>query len=283
MTNVLLFGATGHVGRHIAAELKRKQYHVTAVVRNEEKARQLGVNADRFIIKNVLNAATLRSICEGQEIVISALGKSVSPNDKSKPSFYDVDYTVNAAIVKEAIKSRVSKFIYVSALGSERYPQLQYFKAHYDVEKELMTSGINYSIIKPPAVFSAFLDVIDMAKKGQLATIGKGECFTNPIDEGDLAKICVDAIGHHNSIIEAGGKEILSRKQINEMIQREAAAHKKVRTVPLGLIKTGLPVLKIISKNLYDKMAFFTEVMQHDVIAPQVGEKRLESYIRSKV
>jgi uncharacterized protein YbjT (DUF2867 family) len=283
MTKVILFGATGHIGRHIADQLKRQQYQVTAVIRNEEKARQLGLKADRFLIEEVTEPDALAGICEGYEVVISALGKSVSPMDKSRPSFHDVDYTVNAAILNEAVKSKVSKFVYVSAFGSEQYPRLHYFKAHHDFERQLMASGINYSIIKPPAVFSAFLDMVDMARKGQLATIGKGDKLTNPIYEGDLAKICVDAIHQHSAIIEAGGKEILSRKQINTLIQQEAAAHKKVRTVPLGLVKTSLPVLKIISKNMYDKVAFFTEVMQHDVIAPQVGEKKLESYIRSKV
>jgi len=283
MTNVLLFGATGHVGSYIAAELKRQQYHVTAVVRNEEKARQLGVAADRFIIKKVFSPEALQGICEGQEVVISALGKSVSPNDKSKPSFYEVDYAVNVGIIKEAVNSKVLKFVYVSALGSERYSHLAYFKAHHDVEKLLLGSGIDYSIIQPPAVFSAFLDVIDMAKKGRLATLGKGDRLTNPIYEGDLAKVCVGAIDQHHAIIPAGGKEILSRRQINEIIQQEAAAHKKLRTIPVGLLQSGLPILKMFSRNLYDKFAFFTEVMQHDTVAPQIGGTQLKSYIRSKV
>jgi uncharacterized protein YbjT (DUF2867 family) len=114
-----------------------------------------------------------------------------------------------------------------------------------------------------------------------LVTIGNGEKLTNPIYEGDLARICVQAINQPNAIIEAGGKEILSRRQINELIQTIVNPEKKVQNVPLSLVKATLPLIKIFSKNLYDKVAFFTEVMQHDTIAPAVGETRLAEYMRN--
>jgi len=33
---------------------------------------------------------------------------------------------------------------------------------------------------------------------------------------------------------------------------------------------------------MFDKMAFFAEVMQHDTIAPKTGEMKLEEYVRMK-
>lgn len=283
MTNVLLFGGTGNLGKAVAAELIKQGYAVTAAVRNEAKAAELKTIVSRIAVADATRSASLKGICVGIDVVISALGKSVSPNDRSKPSFSDVDLNANSAILAEAVKSGVKKFVYVSALHAEKYPHLEYFRVHHQFSERLKGSGIDYSILKPPALFSAFIDLLDMAAKGRLAVFGKGDKLTNPIYEGDLAKICVDAIHRPASIVEAGGQEVLSRRQINELIQKAVDPQKKVRSIPAGLIKALLPVMRLFSKNLYDKLAFFLEVMRHDTLAPGVGETRLEDYIKMKL
>jgi uncharacterized protein YbjT (DUF2867 family) len=282
LKKVILFGATGNLGKHIAKELISSGYVLTVVVRDQKKAKGLFEANATLVIADACNKATLTGICQNQEIVVSALGKSVSPNDKTRPGYEDVDFAGNMNILDEAIKNGVKKFVYVSAFHAEKYLHLTYFNVHHRFAEELKKSGIDYSIIKPPAIFSAFIDMLDLAKKGQLVTIGKGDKKTNPIFEGDLAKICVGSIAEKNKTIEAGGSSIYTRKELNLFIQQEVDKSKKVRQIPLGLIKGALPLIKVFNKNLYDKFAFFTEVMQHDTIAPQMGELRFEEYIKSK-
>ncbi len=281
MKKVLLFGASGNLGRKIAAELKTRGFQTTAVVRNQAKADALAGWVENCVIANVTKPDQLENICDGFEVVVSSLGKSVSPNDKSRASFYDIDFKANNYILREARNARVKKFVYVSALGAEKYPKLAYFKTHQDFSEKLINSDLNYSIIKPPAIFSAFLDLIELARKGRLINIGQGRGRTNPIYEGDLARVCVDSIAEANAVIEAGGKEILTRREINEIIQRAVAPDKKIRNVPLAFFKMGLPLTKVFDRNAFDKFAFFTEVVQHDTLAPQIGELRLEEYIKS--
>jgi len=282
MEKVILFGASGNLGKKIAKELVKQGYELTIVVRNENKAKILSHLASRYIIADVCNKLTLENICNKQDIVVSVLGKSVSPNDKSKPTFREVDYEANENILNEALKSEIKKFVYISAFHSEKYLHLEYFKVHHDFSELLKKSGIDYTIVKPPAIFSAFIDLIKLAKKGQLFNIGKGDKRTNPIYEGDLAKITVDAIKKQNCISEVGGKTIYTRKQLNEIVQNEVNKHKKLRTIPLGLFKVSLPMIKLFSKNTFDKFAFFIEVMQHDTIAPQLGTMTFEDYVKLK-
>jgi len=280
---VLVFGATGHLGKEIVKALKQQGYDFAVVVRNKDKANELSSQSPTQIVADVTNKNALSKICVGYDVVISALGKSVSPNDDSKPSFKDVDLDANTTILDEALKSGVKKFVYVSALLSENYQHLEYFRVHHEFSERLKASGLNYAIIKPPAIFSAFIDLIDMAKKGRLMTMGTGEKKTNPIYEGDLAKICVKAIKENHNVIEAGGKEIFTRKEINELIQKISDPSKKVRSVPIGLVTLGLPLMKFLNRNAYDKFAFFTEVMRHDAVAPLKGEMKLESYLKLNV
>ncbi|MCK6609294.1 MAG: SDR family oxidoreductase [Flavobacterium sp.] len=279
---VLLFGATGNLGQAMANELKQKGYETTCVVRDTSKLKGLESITDKFINADVTNPVSLINICSSFDIIISALGKSVSPNDNSKPSFKDIDYIANSNILNEAKKSTVKKFIYISAFHSEKYLHLEYFKVHHEFSQKLISSGINYTIIKPPAIFSAFKDMVEMAKKGQLINIGLGDKKTNPIYEGDLAGIIVESIKGSNQIIEAGGKVIYTRRQINEIIQKSTNPEKKIRYAPLSLFKLILSLMKLINKNLFDKYSFFIEVMQHDTIAPQLGKMTLEEYLTLK-
>jgi uncharacterized protein YbjT (DUF2867 family) len=281
MNKVILFGGTGRLGTKVAQALKATNYEVTAVVRNEAKAKIIQPFVTHTLIADVTNSNELKNSCQGFDVVISTLGKSVSPNDLSKPTFEEIDLTVNSHIIEEAQRANVKKMVYISAFGAETLQHLAYFKTHYLVEQKLMQSGINYSIVKPVAIMSSFIDIIDLAKKGLSSTFGKGDKLTNPIYEGDLATICVASIQENKVVIEAGGNSVYSRKEINEIIQQHVAPHKRVWSVPFGLLKIGLPVLKIVNKNMYDKFAFYAAVMQHDTIAPKLGETTLETYLQN--
>jgi uncharacterized protein YbjT (DUF2867 family) len=283
MSKVILFGSTGHLGKEIAKELVKQGYDLTIVVRNEAKAKSMAHITKKYVIVDVCRNEPLKQIIRTQDIIISSLGKSVSPNDKSKPTFRAVDYSTNASILEEAVKAGTKKFIYVSAFHAEKYLHLEYFKVHHDFAELLKRSGIDYSIIKPPAIFSAFIDLIEMAKKGQLMSIGNGDKRTNPIYEGDLAKIVVDSINQTNCTIEAGGKTIYTRKELNEIVHYEVTGNKTIRTVPMWIFKMILPLIGIVNKNAYDKFAFILAVMEKDTIAPQIGEMTFEHYVNNQV
>lgn len=283
MKKVIVFGASGNVGRKVVEQLALKDYQVTVVLRNIDKLDVVSQWITDYIIANVQDSNSLKDVCKGQNIVISTLGKSVSLHDKDKASFMDIDYQANCKILTAALSSNIQKFVYLSAFQSEKFQDLTYFRAHHDFSVVLQNSGIDYSIVKVPAIFSAFLDVMDLAKRGHLVTLGDGQCKTNPLYEGDVAKVIVSAIETPFSNIEAGGSRIYTREQINELIQHYVNPTKKCRHVPIFLVSLLLPFIKVIDKNTYDKFAFFLEVTQHDVIAPMIGDSSLEEYIRMRV
>lgn len=278
MSKVILFGATGNLGACVAHELVTQGFEVTCVVRSTGKVDRLPTQIRR-VTADATKANDLAGITQGFDVVISCLGKSVSLSDRSKASFYDIDFTANSLILADGIRAKVGKFVYVSAFHAERYSHLEYFLVHHEFSERLKASGLNYSIVKPPALFSAFKEAADLARKGRLVNIGKGDRKTNPIYEGDLAKVIVSSIKQDHAVVEAGGMEILTRKQILEIIQEKVKPGKPLRTIPMGLVQKLLPLVKLLNRNQYDKLAFFLEVMQHDVVAPAVGEMRLKDYL----
>ncbi|WP_336518128.1 SDR family oxidoreductase [Pollutibacter soli] len=282
MIKALVFGATGHLGSEMVAALKSKNFFTTAVVRSRPDNSFPENDVDDFRISPLSSSDDFKGICAGYDLVISALGKSVSPFDRSKRSFRQVDLEINKKILEDALQNKVKKFVYVSALDAEKYPDLEYFAVHQEMANLVALSGIDYTIVKPPALFSAFIDLMKMAAKGQLVNMGKGEMKTNPISERDLARIVVDSLAEKNYVLAAGGPEVLTRKRINEIIQENINPAKKIRTVPMGLVRSMLPLIKIFDRNSFDKIAFFTEVMMHDTIAPIAGSETLQQYVNRK-
>lgn len=81
-------------GRAIVRVLLSKGYQVTAVARHASKARVLLPDVQQVIEANATRPETLRGICSGQEVIISALGKSVSPNDWSRIQSYSLKHCI---------------------------------------------------------------------------------------------------------------------------------------------------------------------------------------------
>lgn len=276
---VVLFGASGNLGKAFIEALLAQNYELSLVLRDAGKI-SLRPN-DRLKVHEIstFSPTTLHKVLENQDIVISTLGKSVSVFKPSRQSYWDVDYSINLLILGEALKQGIKKFVYVSVFHSEKYSDLDYFRAHHAFAEALKSTHIDYLIIKPLALFCAFLEMIPFAQKGQLALVGKGDKLTNPIHEADVAAITLENLEQKNLTIELGGPKIYTRKQLFEIIQGSVNQKKKVRQVPLFLLPILLWFLKISLKNSYDTMAFYAAVLQHDTIAPKMGTADFENYI----
>lgn len=73
MTQVLVAGATGYLGRHLVSELKRRGYQVRVLVRREAQVAQFEHVAGDVFLGQVTSAETLRGVAEGCNIVFSCV------------------------------------------------------------------------------------------------------------------------------------------------------------------------------------------------------------------
>jgi uncharacterized protein YbjT (DUF2867 family) len=280
--HILVAGASGNLGRAVVREAVRRGFNVKAMVRSDRGAALVSHLGATPVFADATCPGSLTGICQNIDAVVSALGRSVSPSVRDKAGFDEIDFIANRTLVDEALLAGSKKFVYVSAFHSERYPHLSYFKTHHAAAEYVKASRMNYTIIKPVAFFSVFAELLEMAEKNRLVNIGKGDKRTNPISEHDVAMLCVDQLHQLPAEIEAGGPELFSRIGIMETIQRVANPHGRCRSVPSGLVKATLPVIRLIDRNRYDLFSFFLEVMEKDTIAPSVGKERFEPYLIEK-
>jgi len=283
MKKVLVAGASGYLGKYVVSEFKMRGYWVRALVRNPDKLKVTGpylepaVNnvIDEIIIGDVTKPETLSGICKDIDIVFSSIGIT-KPTEKA--SFMDVDYLGNKILLEEALRESVEKFIFVSVFNGERFTYIEAIKAKEMFVKELESSGINYTVIRPTGFFSDMSQFLQMAIRGRVYLIGNGENVMNPIHGADVAKICVDAVDIDEKDIPVGGPEILKYVDIAKLAFSVLGKKPKITRIPAWLIKFFALPLRIMHKNYYVMMKFLIAAMTNNFVAPAVGTHRLKNY-----
>jgi len=176
----------------------------------------------------------------------------------------------------------VKHFVYVSIFGSETSPKLRQGWAQEMFSQELMKSKLSYTIIKPVGLFSGLHDLIIMGKQGLLLTPGDGSPLTNPIHQHDLAQYCMEHLQDPNAVLEVGGPETHTRREVAELICEMARCRFNIN-VPTFFIRPGLLLVRLFNRNLYDKLSFFTYITTHNMVAPAYGNQRFKDYLKQEL
>jgi uncharacterized protein YbjT (DUF2867 family) len=276
MKKILLAGATGYLGSFILKELERCGYQNKIIVRNKNKLSGFDPAKTVVLTAEVTKPQTLQNICEGIDLVISTVGIT---NQKDGLTYMDVDYQANLNLLKEAKKSGVKKFIYVSVLNGEKLKYLKICAAKEKFVQELKNSGLDYCIIRPNGFFSDMTEFYNMAKKGRIYLFGNGELKSNPIHGQDLAEIIVSYIETEEKEIKAGGPQILTQNEIAGTAFKALDKTPKITYISNWLRILVLKLLKIFTPSkTYGPIEFFMTVMAMNMIAPEYGKHTLKEY-----
>ena len=275
MKKILLAGATGYLGRFIAAELQKQQYPATILVRDKSK---VPANLEKLEtqVAEITKPDNLNGTMKDVDVVISTVGIT---KQKDGLTYMNVDYQGNLNLLNEAKKSGVRKFIYISAFNADKLKHLKMCEAKEHFVDELKKSGLDYCIVRPNGFFSDMTEFLKMAKKGKAELFGDGNYRMNPIHGADLAKVCVNAINSKESTIEVGGPEILTHNEMVEIAFNILNKKVKVSYMPEWMRKTILWFARSFSSSKkYGPMEFFFTVLSMDMVAPKYGTHTLRAY-----
>jgi uncharacterized protein YbjT (DUF2867 family) len=276
MNKVLLAGATGYLGRHIARELLKGSYLVRALARNPEKLKQDNIETTEILQAEITQPDSIKDCCKNIDVVISTVGITMQ---KDGLTYMDVDYQANMNLLQEAKKSRVRKFIYISVLNGENLRNLKICDAKELFVDQLIKSGLDYCIIRPNGFFSDMTEFLTMAKKGRVYLFGDGELKTNPIHGEDLAAVCVDAIDKSDKEIKVGGPETLTHNEIAAKAFETLGVKPKITHIPNSFRVAVLKMVRLFSgSKVYGPIEFFMTVMAMDMVAPEYGRHTLGEY-----
>jgi uncharacterized protein YbjT (DUF2867 family) len=280
MKKLLIVGSTGYLGLHLVEEGKRRGYWVRALARNPGKLDRVKDAIDEIFVGEITTPDTLKGVCDGIDVVISALGVGSSRTNE-KISMEEVDYGGNKNVLDLAVKASVKKFIFVSFIDTPGFRHLEITRIKRMFERDLQNSGLEYAIIRPTAFFADMKEFFKLAKKGTVYLMGHGNYRVNAIHGADLAKFCVDAIESGETDLPVGGPVECTYQEAAELAFKIIGTEPKIKKIP-GWPFTILVWLMrpFLSKRRYTSLQFLLSAMQNDALAPPYGTHTLEDFFR---
>jgi divinyl chlorophyllide a 8-vinyl-reductase len=256
VSRVLLAGATGYIGRVVAAELVSRGYQVLALVRPGSGAQLDGC---QVLEVELTDRPGLNAALEGESF--AAVISCIASRSGVAADAWLVDHDANQNLLALAKDHRVQRFVLLSAICVQK-PRLAFQRAKLAFEDALAGSGIAYSIVRPTAFFKSLAGQVERVRQGSPFLIfGDGELTRcKPISEEDLARFIVDQLdlpGGQSAVLPIGGPgPAISLRQQGEMIFELLDKPPRFRSVPPGVLRGAaalLSFLGLLSKRLADK------------------------------
>lgn len=200
---VLVVGANGKIGKQLVNLLNESETHsVRAFVRKEEQAKELESNGIETHLGDLEGSVSdLEEAVKGTEAVVFTAGSGGSTG-ADKTLLIDLDGAVK--VIEAAKNVGVDRFLMVSAFGADQREKWNeeiksYYVAKYYADKELMQSGLNYTIVRPGGL-------TDDASKGKVVMSDNMQLTDSDdwtIPREDVAKVVFESLDNEKTYYKA--------------------------------------------------------------------------------
>jgi nucleoside-diphosphate-sugar epimerase len=198
----LVTGGTGFVGSHLVDALLRTGWKVTALARSPSKAATLIERGVTVVSGDLHLQSALLQAVKDQDIIYHVAG-AIAARNEAEFLHANRDGTRNLALAAE--RGGCSRFVLVSSLaaggpsprgaplsGSEApHPVTAYGRSKLAAEQAVRTSGLSWSIVRPPIVYGPrdreILKLFRVARLGIAPVFGTGDQELSAIHAVDLA------------------------------------------------------------------------------------------------
>ena len=249
--HVVLLGATGTIGRAVLAELMRAGHRVTCLGRQAPTGAHF--MACGFDHPETVKAALAR-LAPVDAIVSCLASRTGAPRDA-----WAIDHDAHLQVLRAAQQTGVRQFVLLSAICVQK-PRLAFQQAKLAFERELIGSGLDYSIVRATAFFKSLTGQVERVRSGKSFLVFADGHLTacKPISDRDLAVFIVQCLqdpARSNRILPIGGPgPAISPLQQAEHLFEQLGRPLKVRSVPLGLLDAVIAVCSALGR-IWPRMA----------------------------
>tara|TARA_B100001013_G_scaffold154146_1_gene91741 strand:+ start:317 stop:1279 length:963 start_codon:yes stop_codon:yes gene_type:complete len=259
LKEILVFGASGQIGRHLIRKLTKNNYKVVAVTRNiHQKGYILKTQANPGYLEIVeltyFNIEKIKSLVEECSICINLIGILF---EKKKNFFKNIHTDFPDLLSKLSAKKNIEKLIHLSSLGIEKSLDSNYAISKLEGENKIKNNFDRVVVLKPSIVYSVddnfttnFMTLLNRLPIMPIYYEGKTKFA--PIHVTDLAQIIFDVVqGKTNEqTIECIGPEIISFKEIILKLLKTIDKKRLLIPLPLVIAKMTAKIFEIMPNPL---------------------------------
>ena len=276
---VLVAGGTGFIGSYLCRSLADDGHAVTALSRSPEEtpAGVTGVSGD------VTDYDSIEPAVEGHDAVVNLVALSPLFEPDGGNRMHDrIHRGGTENLVRAAEDGGVERFVQLSALGADPNGDTAYIRAKGEAEAIVRDSGLDWTVFRPSVVFGEGGEFVSFTKrlKGMFAPgvplyplPGGGKTRFQPIHVEDLVPMIAAAVTddeHAGETYEIGGPEVLTLRQVTDLVYEAERKGVTIVPLPMPLAKIGLSVLGAVpgfpmGPDQYRSLKFDNTTVDNDV------------------
>jgi len=241
---IAVTGATGFVGRHIAAVLTRRGHAVRALVRRPTQARTLESLGVELVPGDLADVAALTTLTRGAHAVVHLVGIIV---EKGPATFRAVHVDGTRRVVEAARQAGIERFVHMSAVGARDEPGATlYHRTKWHAEEQVRASGLSHAVFRPSIISgpeSAPIRTLARLHRWSpvVPVFGDGRFPTQPVWVEDVALAFALSVEQPtlSGAFELGGPQVLTYEEFLLAIGRAAGHPRPLVHMPLALARAA--------------------------------------------
>lgn len=244
-TLVTVFGGSGFLGRNVVRALAKRDFRIRVAVRRPELAGHLQplgrVGQIHAVQANLRYPASVEAAMRDSHVAINLVGILAASGAQS----FDAVQAKGAEIVAQAAATAGARVVHVSAIGADENSLSAYARSKAAGEKAVLAAVPAATVLRPSVVFgpedqftNRFASLARMSP--MLPLIGGGLTKMQPVYVGDVAAAVAEAVdgkAKAGATYELGGPEVLTMREIMEVILAITDRNRMLISLPFGLAK----------------------------------------------
>jgi uncharacterized protein YbjT (DUF2867 family) len=253
MKRILVIGASGFTGGHLARALRAEGLAVRCLARNPAKVRDL--DGCEIVQGDISDPASLLRALDSVEAVYVSV-QTLSPQPGSSGGFMDIEKAGLQNIVAAARANGVRRLISVTSLGITRDAESVWLRERWQIEQFLLTSGLEVTILHPGQIVGrggrGFEMTMSQARSRFALVLGSGRSKMRNIALGDLIYYLTGALSEPRSFgnaYDVGGDDVLSGDEMIDIAADVLGRPHPVKFhIPLWFLAAMAPLIERMGK-----------------------------------
>ncbi|MGY2902171.1 complex I NDUFA9 subunit family protein [Bradyrhizobium sp. URHC0002] len=244
-TLVTVFGGSGFLGRNVVRALAKRDYRIRVAVRRPELAgylQPLGrVGQIHAVQANLRYPASVEAAMRDSQVAINLVGTLA----ESGAQTFDAVQAKGAETIARTAAAASARMVHVSAIGADENAPSAYSRSKAAGEQAVLAAVPSATILRPSLLFgpedqftNRFAGLAQISPF--LPLIGGGETRMQPAYVGDVARAVADAVDGKTkpgAVYELGGPEVLTMREIMEIILGITERKRMLVSLPFGLAR----------------------------------------------